>query len=172
MSKQLRKRRSPPEFRKLRAAPLGKGALELDKFKEVWRNTNSEEFKKSWRDLLASRTHQKIIRAKLLAEHGVNLNDNVYITRLQDWIKKQDELDAERASQEAEEKQVKKDLGPNASLEEVRKEVLKRSYNRTLAKGDFKQGLATVREDVRVERLALDARKVELLEKKEASARG
>ena len=144
-------------------APPGKSAHELDKFKAVWRTSMPEDVKQAWRKLLNSRTTNESIRAKLLAEYDVNVNHGTYVTRLRYWVEDQDEYDTQRAKLKEHLLQVKKKLGPNATLDQMRVEVLKCSYDSTLDEGDFKQGLATVREDVRAGKLALDTRKVELL---------
>jgi len=48
--------------------------------------------------------------------------------------------------------------------------VLTKAYQRALAKGDFALGLATVKQDLNAQKVGLDERKLDLLEKKAAQA--
>jgi hypothetical protein len=157
-------------IRKLHPATPGKSTCELDKFKAVWRDSMPEDIKQTWRQMLNSRTPHKAVCAKLLTDYGANVEPGMYITRLRRWVKAQDKLEAQREKLKEYRLQAEKKLGPNATLEQLRVETLKCSYENTLNEGDFQQGLATVREDVRAGKLALDTRKVVLLEIIESKA--
>src|ERR1700722_14592688 len=147
----------------------GRKGTEMTKLKGLWLKMPDEE-RAYWQELFVSNTPIPEIREEIFTKLGVKLNFNWSWCRFRDWELEQRDLYRESERMEEDERQIIKEFGDKWTLEKVRKEVLKKSYARTLRSGNFKLGLATVREDMRVKKIALDERKVELLEKKAAQA--
>lgn len=131
---------------KLRAKSAGQPDSELTRFKQLWLFEWSAPVKDSLRELFSGTTAQPEIRSTLKVKHGITLLWNSQLSKLNAWIAEQDELDAEAERQTAEEAKQKQ-LHPEWGPDELRQAVLAGSYRRTLARGDFKLGLATIRED-------------------------
>ncbi len=134
-------------------------AGELTKLKTLW-STLHESVQEYWREQFLSQRSQVDLRSELLKKLNVNLRFDTQLTRFRGWLEDQDvrNAQAERA-QENERRLIEQH--PDWSLDRIREEVLKQSYFETLASGDFKLGLKTVRADQNERILELDREKFE-----------
>lgn len=148
---------------------LRAGNSELTKLKGLWRDSLSESAQEFWRSLFISDTPQKQIREQLLAKLKVRLHRDDQLTAFRQWLDEQDARDLEAQRQLEDEQQLKQEFGAAWTLEQIRTEVLKRSYARALSTGDFASGRKTIVQDLNVQKVALDARRVAILEKKAAA---
>lgn len=123
------------------------GASELVKFKILWRDSMSDSARDYWRALFISLETQAALRKQLSAKLKINLNRDDQLTAFRSWLDDQDARDAEAARMIEDERRLKEVFGDKLSKDEVREKVLAASYARTLATGDFKLGLSTIRED-------------------------
>lgn len=150
---------------KLRA---GKGG-EMTRLKTIWRDSLTEDARDRWRSLfLAAHLSQAQIRMRLRAELGVNLKYDSQLNAFRDWEMAQRACDLEAERMAADEKRLLAEH-PDWSKDQVREDVLRKSYLRARATGDFGMALKTVVADVKLETLQLDSRRVALLEKKAAA---
>ena len=76
---------------------------------------------------------------------------------------------AKEAEQAAEEEHQIYSQHPDWTKDQVREELIKRFYNRALATGNADLGLRTIVQDLNVQKVELDSRKLALLEKKAAA---
>jgi hypothetical protein len=141
---------------------------EITKLKALW-GTLAEPARDFWRALFSSDTTQAQIRAQLLTKLKINLTRDNQLTDFRQWLLEQDLREQEAERQTADEAQIISDH-PDWSLDQAREETLKRSYFRALSRGDFKLGLATVKQDLNTKKISVDERKMALLEKKAAQA--
>jgi len=147
----------------------GKPLRALTSFKLCWLKMPEEE-KERWRDIIYSRiTTTEEVRQKIRDDLKIDLTNDSQIILFRRWDEKECEIEFERQRQVLDHKRLTA-LHADWSLDQIRKEVLRLSYERTLSEGDYTQALATIRESVRADRLALDTRIVELREKKTAQA--
>jgi len=118
----------------------------LAKLKEVWRRL-PESNRDYWRGLLSSpQWSQSQIRAEIFEKFKIKLSQNGKISLFRMWILDQDKLDQEAERQQDEERKIVSEH-PDWTLDRVREEVLRRSYFRSLASGDFKFGLKVLSAD-------------------------
>lgn len=153
---------------KLRAKSPGQPDSEVARFKKLWRESWDEPVRDSLRHLFSTDTSQADARAEIKLKHGVALLWNSQHSKLKAWIAEQDALDEEAEKQDAEEQDLKRrhpDWGP----EELREAVLAGAYRRSLSRGDFKLGLASVDRDLKIREGARDERKLKLQEQKAAA---
>ena len=140
---------------------------ELPKLKKLW-PTLHESVQEYWREQFSSQRSQVDLRSELLKKLNVNLRFDVQLTRFRAWLDDQDKRD--RQAERAEENQRRLIAEhPDWTLERVREEVLKQSYFETLASGDFKLGLKTVKAHQNQEVIGMDERRLKLMEKKAAA---
>jgi hypothetical protein len=142
----------------------GKPETEMSKLKRAWLKLTEDE-QAGWQEALASHTNAQM-RQLFAQELNIHLKHDPQCSRFREW-----ELDQRARADEAERVQedyhrLVEEFGKNWTLEQVREEVIKRCYARALSRGDFKLALATVREDVRLQRVALEERRVVVVEKK------
>lgn len=145
----------------------GGSGSELTKLKGLWR-TLAEPARDFWRALFVSETTQAQIRAQILAKLKVNLTRDNQLTDFRQWLFEQEQREQETERQLADEREIL-DAHPEWDLNLAREEVLKRSYFRALSRGDFKLGLATVKQDLNAKKVSVDERKLKLLETKAAA---
>jgi hypothetical protein len=142
---------------------------EITKLKKLWRDTLAEDAKDYWRELFVSPDcSQAEIRRQMFARLKVNLKHDSQLNKFRDWELEQRALDVEAERQEEDERRAQAE-NPNWTLDEARESVLKKAYQRAGARGDFKLGLATVKQDLSAKKVSLDSRKMVLLEKKAAA---
>lgn len=141
---------------------------QLTQFKKLWLHSLAESARDYWRSQLASDSTQAELRKQILAKLKINLVADKQLTSFRHWVEEQDERDAEAQRQIEEEAKLKAEFG-DWTLDQIREEVLKRSYARAMAKGDFAAGRKTIVQDLNVKKVALDERKLVLLEKKAAA---
>jgi hypothetical protein len=122
------------------------GDSEVTRLKGLWL-TLSEEARDFWRSLFVSPTTQTEIRRQILAELQINLRFDNQLNRFREWLTEQDARDEEAQRMLEDQRRFTEQFGETLTKDQVREKVLKASYARTLASGDFKLGLATVRED-------------------------
>jgi len=153
---------SAPE--KLRAGTQS----EITKLKAIWR-TMSEEARDYWRErFVCSELSQAEIRRELFAKLKINLKYDSKLNAFRDWELAQRALDLEAERQAEDARRFTEEFGAD-NMELVREKVLKKSYARAIASGDFSEARKTIVQDVNLEKISLDKRKVVLLEKKAAA---
>jgi hypothetical protein len=150
--------------KKLRA-----GNSELTKLKVLWRDSLAEDAKSYWQELFVSPDHtQAQIRQLIASKLKINLRFDKQLNAFRDWEMEQRQLELEEERQQEDERRFIEEFGSD-NLDLIREKVLKKSYARSIAKGDFKSARATVVQDLNVEKVNLDKRKVAILEKKAAA---
>lgn len=151
--------------RKLRAPKPGEPLPEITKLKNLWPKLSAED-RADWLELFGSPTSREEIRGLLLSKLNVNLEHDGQVGRFREWAEEQ-----EPRYQEAQAVQDDiRDLeAQGLTGEQLRDELLKRMKARALNTGNFELGLKAIAQDVKVESLALDHRKLALLEKKAAA---
>jgi len=141
---------------------------ELTKLKAKWREL-SEDARSYWSELFAGSQTQADIRAQIQTKLKITLRFDKQLTAFRQWVARQETLDAEAEAMEQDERNLKEQFGDNWTLDQIREEVLKRSYARAISTGDFAAGRKTIVQDLNVKKVALDERKLALLEKKAAA---
>jgi hypothetical protein len=144
---------------KPRGTDSGKAEAPLAQLKDLWRRS-PETVRDYWREQLSSSRKLSEIRAEILTKLKIKLSSDGKLSTFRDWMIEQDLRDAETERQLEDHQQLEKQ-NPNWTLDQVREEVLTRSYMRSLAQGDFKLGLATSREHTRKQIVALEREKFE-----------
>lgn len=134
------------------------GDSELTRFKILWRDSLSESTRDYWRALLVSTTTQPEIRKELFAKLKINLHRNDHITIFQSWLDDQDKRDREAERQVEDERRTMAEH-PDWTKDQVRDDVLKKTYFRSSASGDYKLGLSAMDRDVKIETLKFDQEK-------------
>jgi len=134
---------------------------ELTKFKKLW-PALSAEAQGFWESLFASDATQADIRSQLRTKLKVSLTRDSQLNRFRAWLLEQAMRADEADRMEQDEADFTKQFGQTMTKDQIRELVLGASYRRSLATGDFKQGLATMREDVRVQRISLARDQFEL----------
>ncbi|MGA2178791.1 MAG: hypothetical protein ABSH15_04330 [Verrucomicrobiota bacterium] len=142
---------------------------ELTRFKLMWRDSMSESARDFWRALFASDTTQADIRRQLAVKLQIKFTRDDQLTSFRDWEFQQRLMDLEAERMKDDERRLQEEFGEQWTLDQIREEVLKRSYARALATGDFASGRKTIVQDLNVKKVSLDERKVTLLEKKAAA---
>lgn len=137
---------------------------ELSKLKELWPKL-AESVQGYWQEQFYSKRTQADIRKEMKAKLKIDLQWDDQLTRFRQWLFKQQERDDQAERMQENERRLK-EQHPEWSLDQVREEVLRQSYFETLASGNFKLGLATVKQDLNAQKVSIDKRKLALLEKK------
>ncbi|MDE2104761.1 MAG: hypothetical protein KGL39_46420 [Patescibacteria group bacterium] len=148
----------------------GGTASELTRLKRLWLEPGFESSREFWREQFGSALTQPEIRALLKKKLQINLQWNRQLTEFTQWAQRQDALDSEAEAQNQDETEIRRQFGDTWTLDQIREEVLKRSYARAMATGDFAAGRKTIVQDLNVKKVSLDERKLVLLEKKAAQA--
>lgn len=130
----------------------------MTKLKLLWRDSLSESARDYWRALFISATTQSEIRKLILGKLKINLSSDKYLTGFRQWLDEQDQRDAEAARQVEDERQTM-DEHPDWTKDQVRDDVLKKTYFRSRASGDYALGLSAMDRDVRIEALKFDQEK-------------
>jgi hypothetical protein len=138
----------------------------LAKLKKLWPSL-SESAQDYWLEQFTSERKQSEIRQEIFAKLKIKLSSDAKLTNFRKWLDQQAKRDEEAQRQEEDLQQIKEQYG-DWTLDQIREEVLKRSYARALATGDFKSGRQTIVQDLNVKKVSLDERKLVLLEKKAA----
>ena len=141
---------------------------EITKLKVLWRDSLAEDAKAFWQELFVSASTQAAIRSELQKKLKVNLRFDKQLNAFRDWELEQRQLDLEAERQLEDERRLKAEFG-DWTLDQIREEVLKRSYARAMATGDFASGRKTIVQDLNVKKVAMDERKLVILEKKAAA---
>lgn len=134
---------------------------ELTRLKLLWRDTLSDEQRESWCSrFTGAEFTQAQLRSLLAEELGVRLKYDSQLNAFRDWELEQRARDLE-AERQAEDERRALAEHPDWSLDQARESVLKKAYQRASAVGDFKLGLATVKQDLAAKALTLDRQKFE-----------
>ena len=141
---------------------------ELTRLKELWRQL-SPDVRSYWQELFISKTKQEEIRSQILDTFKIELRFDKQLNAFRDWEMDQRERDLE-AERQAEDERRALAENPNWSLDQAREEVLRRTYQRAMASGDFKMGLAAVDRDLKSKVVTMDREKLELLKRKAEQA--
>lgn len=148
----------------------GGGNSELTKLKLVWRDSLSESAREYWRALFISDATQAQVRQEIAAKLKIKLSYDKQLTQFRAWLEGQDAMDAEEERMAEDERRLKEQFGDTLSLDQIREKVLKASYARTMAAGDFKLGLNTAKVDLKNKEVSLEREKFEELKRKAAQA--
>ncbi len=136
------------ESKKLQGVSGEKESPELTKLKAKWRGM-ADDAREFWRSLFISQTPQAEIRKQLFTKLKINLGWDSQLTKFRDWELDQRDLDLrEERARENERRLIAEH--PDWTLEQIRNEVLRRSYLESIARGDHKLGLKTVDKDIKV----------------------
>ncbi len=141
----------------------------MSNFKRLWINPKFLDSREFWLEQFAGPMNQRQIRELIKTKLDINLQWDPQLTKFRKWVQRQNELDDEADAMSQDEEQLKKQFGDDWTLDQIREEVLRRSYARSISTGDFASGRKTIAQDLNVEKVKLDRRKVELLEKKMAA---
>lgn len=152
--------------RKLR----GNSDSPVTQFKARW-PTLAPASQDYWRALFISATSQAAIRQEIAGELNIALTADKQLNAIRDWLDDQDQRDAERERQAEDERRLEEQFGGTMTKDQVRDLVLKASYARTIAHGDFKLGLATAKVDLKDKELLLGRQKFEFDAAKAALAK-
>jgi hypothetical protein len=153
---------------KLRAPSAGQPASELTRLKALWR-TLAEDARSYWQELfVAPECTQAQIREKIFARLKINLRFDKQLNQFRDWELEQRALDLEEERQEEDKRRYDAEFGAD-NIDLVREKILKKSYARATAQGDFASVRKTVVQDLNIEKMNLDKRKLALLEQKAAA---
>lgn len=137
----------------------------MTQLKAKWREL-SDDARSFWSELFSSATKQADIRSQLLAKLKINLRFDKQLTVFRQWVQQQEVLDTEAEAMEDDQRRLNQEFGADWTLDQIREEVLKRSYARAITTGDFASGRKTIVQDLNVKKVALDERKLVMLEKK------
>ncbi|HEV2691402.1 MAG TPA: hypothetical protein VG347_00750 [Verrucomicrobiae bacterium] len=140
--------------KKLRAGPES----ELTKLKAKWRGL-SDDARSFWSELFVSDISQADIRSQLLKKLQVNLRFDKQLNAFRQWAEMQAILDLEAEQQANDEERIREEFGEDWTLDQIREEVIKRSYKRAIATGDWTSGRKTIVQDLNVKKIALDENK-------------
>jgi hypothetical protein len=122
--------------RKLR----GRADSELTRLKAMWDGEFSETQRDYWREIFVSTLSVPKIRELILAELNINLAYDVSFDRFRAFVRDRDAR-AEEQRQMKDDETALRTAHPDWTLDQVRDDVIKRAYYRTLARGDFTLGL-------------------------------
>jgi hypothetical protein len=127
--------------------PGGKRAEEeLTRLKYYWRDVLSPAQKDFWRSRFNSKDTQAALRDEIRVKLKFDLKYDKQLTRFRKWDEMQQALD-EEAEQQADDERRLTEQHPDWTKEQVREELLKRTYRRAIATGDFKLGLQGIQAD-------------------------
>jgi len=148
---------------------LRPGNSELTKLKVLWRDSMSEDARGYWRWLfVGADSTQAQIRAEIHAKLKIKLDYDSQLNAFRDWVALQDAMNKEAEEAAEFEQRILADH-PTWTKDQVREELIKRFYQRALATGNADLGLRTIVQDLNVQKVELDSRKLTLLEKKAAA---
>lgn len=139
----------------------GGSASELTRFKKLWRDTLAEAHKDSLRALFVSDCTQAEVRKTILAKHGINLLYDNQLNAFRDWLTVEDERERWQQRREESEQRRKREH-PDWTVDQLREAVLADAYDEASAFGNFKLGLATIKQDVSLQAMQLDRERHEL----------
>jgi hypothetical protein len=154
---------------KPRGKTAGKPLSELTRFKIMWRDSMAEVTRDYWRLRWLSEDTQAQVRKEIFTKLKIHLTYDRQLNEMRDWDFEQRERDLESERMADDERRSLEDH-PDWTKEQAREDVLRKSYMRVRATGDFKLGLATVDRDLKGQVVAQDERKLKLLEKKAAQS--
>jgi hypothetical protein len=163
--------------RKLYGSRPGKTPCEATRFKQLWRDVLTEDEKAEWEAKFISPDCQPLqIVDQIRDKYQINLRTSAALKRFRDWVAEQQELDEEEERQRAEQARVLRE-NPGMTIDEAREVVLIKAYNRAIVTGNFKLGLAVVRQDLSarnfllaLEKAQFDAAKAALVRAPELKA--
>jgi hypothetical protein len=131
-----------PENKKLR----GGSDSELTRFKKLWRDSMAESARDFWRSVFVSDATQAAIRSQIYAELKINLTYDGQLNSFRDWEMDQRERDLQAERMQENEKRLREEH-PDWTKDQLRDALMTDAYLEARATGDFKLGLATVRQD-------------------------
>lgn len=140
---------------------------EITRLKGLWLSM-SDDARSFWQELFVSSVTQAEIRRQLAAKLKIQLRFDKQLNAFRDWELEQRSRDLEAERQLEDERRIRAEH-PDWNLDQAREAVLKKSYERSIASGDFKLGLRTVVQDLNVKRTDLESRRIAVLEKKAAA---
>jgi hypothetical protein len=142
-----------------RRKPNGGPPSEMTRLKMLW-DELPEDDKDYWRELFWSDLAVEKIRERIREKLDIHLGFDRQFSRFRDYVEQRDEIEAELV-RAATETKVLRELHPGWSVDQIRDEVIKRSYERVLCRGDYAQGMHVLRAHTRLNRYLLDREKHE-----------
>jgi len=152
----------------LNKKPAGKPGTEMTKLKDFWLSLPDDD-RAGWQEFFSSKVTTADIRQEISARLNIHLKQDSQWCRFRDWELSQRAREVEAERVEDDYRQLLEEFGDKWTLDQIQEEVFRRGYARALAAGDFKLAFATMREEVRLQRVALEERRVILLEQKAAA---
>ncbi len=148
-----------PQHRKLFCGRGKNPPSEVTMMKEKWLQLTQEE-RKFWCGILFSKAKARYVRARIRKGFGIDLGKKNQLRRFRDWVRKvrKAEYDAIR-NQEREDKF--KSEHPEWSLDRVREEVIKESYEWNREQKEFRIAIQTIMAHCRVESNELNQKRYE-----------
>lgn len=145
--------------RKLQGRRPGAPKSPTTEFKKLWR-TLSVEAQQYWRDLFVSDAPQSAIREEIASKLNIHFRRDQQITEFRQWIDAEDSARREEEQQQKDAQQIL-DEHPEWTTEQVRAQVLRQSYLRTLATGDLKGGIEAIKVHTRLDSFRLNTLRME-----------
>ena len=142
-----------------RRKPNGGVPSEMTRLKLLW-DELPEDDKDYWRELFWSDLAVEKIRERMREKLNINLGFDRQFNRFRDFVEQRDEIETELV-RAATETKVMGELHPGRSTDQIRDELIKRSYERVLCRGDYAQGMHVLRAHTRLNRYLLDREKHE-----------
>jgi len=130
---------------------------ELTKLKLRWR-AMPDEARAHWQEKFATNPTHAELRALIAEQLQIHLQYDQQMSKFRKWEldERERELEAER---QAEDERQALAVNPGWSLEQARKVMLKKAYQRAMVKGDFALGLATLKQDLNGQKVDLNREK-------------
>lgn len=131
---------------------------ELTRLKIMWDGELSEEEKDYWREIFVSNLAMHKIRELIFEKLKIKLPYNMSFDRFRAFVQDRDARGEEQRRMKDDEAAFRI-THPDWTLDQVRDEVLKRSYYRTFANGDFTLGLRTLQAHLALTKSLLELEK-------------
>jgi hypothetical protein len=134
---------------------------QLRKLKHVWCNELHEDDKVYWRTEFNSKKKPNVLVELLRDKLKIDLHFDYLLDDFRDWVRVECNREKEAERMHDDDRSMSK-AHPEWTLDQVRDEVVKRAYNRTLAEGDFNLGMKVARVHVAITKYLLDLEKHQL----------
>jgi hypothetical protein len=131
----------------------------MSRLKALWLGTLSDEEKSHWREQFETRAKTlKTMREEIAAQHKIVFTYDRQMARFRDWVQEEQRLLKKAERMEEDERRLHEEF-PNATKDEIRDELLKRTYARIFSEGDFRLFIRAAQTDVQIDTLQLNREK-------------
>ena len=148
--------------------PIAKVPSELDRLKELWKQMD-ESAQDIWREKFAAKLKPAVLLEQIFDSLNVLLDNDVQLKRFRRWVDDQDKRQEQALRMRENEERLRAEH-PDWTLDRVREEVLRQTYFEALSGGDYRLGLAAMTLDYRGRNVAINFRRLRVLERKAAQA--